>query len=166
MKKALVLFLFSISSFAGIYDFKLKSGDKEISLSDYKNKTIMIVNIATKCGYTPQLDVLEKLHKEYKDKLVVIGIPSNDFAGQTPEGDKEVVKFCRLKYGVSFPLTPKSIVKGEKKIKVIDYLVKQTRGEEIPWNFTKFLISKNGKTVKRFAPNVSPMDKKITSEIK
>ena len=102
----------------------------------------MIVNIATKCGYTGQLGGLEKLHQKYGPKLAVIGIPSNDFMGQTPEGDKEVVKFCRLNYGVTFPIAPKSVVKGPNKIDLYKFLILKTDNEEVSWNFNKFLISK------------------------
>ena len=105
---------------------------KKIDLKSYSGKPLLIINIATRCGYTGQLDDIEKLYKKYKDQgLTIIGIPSNDFGGQTPESDKEVVEMCRVKYGASFPITTKSIVLGEKKVPLVDFIVKASGGNEI-----------------------------------
>jgi glutathione peroxidase len=136
-------------------------------IKDYKGKTVLVVNIATRCGYTPQLESLEKLYSKYKDKnFVVVGIPSNDFLSQTPENDTEIAKFCKLNYGVTFPLAPKIIVKGKEKDPFIRALLDQTPDKsEIGWNFEKFLISKEGKLVGRFKSSVKPEDKELQSKI-
>lgn len=138
-----------------------------MDLSQYKGKVVLLVNIATRCGYTGQLEGLEKLYQKFKDKgLVVLGVPSNDFGSQTPENNEEVKKFCQLNYGVSFPLTPKAVVKGPKKEPLFKTLVKSEKGEkEIEWNFEKFLIDRGGKLVKRFSSNVAPQDTQLVSAI-
>jgi glutathione peroxidase len=142
-------------------------GGKETNLKKYKDHVVLIVNIATKCGYTPQLKGLESLYQKYKSKnLVVIGIPSNDFGGQTPENEEGVKEFCKLNYGVSFPLTTKLSVKGENKAAFIQTLLNATDDKkEISWNFEKFLINKKGQLVKRFASAVKPQDKELINEI-
>ena len=165
----LQVMIFSLAVNASdIYDFKLKTtADKEVNLKDYKGKSVMIVNIATQCGYTRQLEGLEKLYKDNKDKgLVVIGIPSNDFGGQTPESNKEVAKFCKLKYGVTFPLMKKSVITGDKKSELYKYLVSTTDNKEIQWNFTKFLFDKKGKLVKRYSSGVAPQSPELLKDLK
>lgn len=157
MKILFMLILSTVTYAQELYNFKLNTTDKEFDLSTLKNKTVLLVNIATRCGYTGQLDGLEKLYTKYKDKnFVVVGIPSNDFGEQTPEENKEVVKFCKLKYGVNFPVTNKIIVKGKDKHPLYQYLVKITENEEIGWNFTKFLFNKDGKLIKRFGSSTTP----------
>lgn len=137
---------------------------QDISLQSKKGKVVLIVNIATRCGFTGQLDDLEKLYQKYKDKgLEIIAVPSNDFAGQTPEGDEEVATFCRLEYGVSFPITTRTIVKGENRHPLFNYLLDEN--EEISWNFEKFLIDKSGNLVRRFNSRILPLSKEITSSI-
>lgn len=150
-----------------IPSIKIIGGKKTMDLSQYKGKPVLISNIATKCGYTPQLEGLESVYKKYKDKgLVVIGIPSNDFGGQTPEDEEGVKKFCKLNYGVSFPLTAKTVVKGEKKHPLITHLLSQSDNkDEIAWNFEKFLLDKDGKVVSRFKSSVKPDSKEITEKI-
>lgn len=151
-----------------VFDFQVKNprGNK-INLSDHNGKSLLVVNIATRCGYTGQLDDLEKLHKKYQSKgLVVIGVPSNDFGGQTPEKDQDVVKFCKLNYGVTFPLTSKVVVTGKKKTDFISHLVKSSGGDEIGWNFEKFLFDKKGKLVKRFPSSAKPLNAELEKEIK
>ena len=142
-------------------------GGKPMSLSQYKGKTVLLVNIATKCGYTPQLKGLEALYQKYKAKgLVVVGIPSNDFGGQTPEKESGVKKFCLINYGVTFPLTSKAVVKGDKKHPLIKALLAQAKDKsDIGWNFEKFLIDKNGKLVERYESSVKPEDKNLDSKI-
>ncbi len=142
-------------------------GGKPMDLTQYKGKPVLMVNIATKCGYTPQLEGLEALYQKYKDKgLVVVGIPSNDFGGQTPEDNEGVKKFCKLNYGVSFPLTEKAVVKGEKKHPLIANLISQSDNKkDIEWNFEKFLIDKNGQLVERYGSSVKPEDKELTDKI-
>lgn len=153
---------------ADLYDYKLKSTSGEsINLDSYKNKAVLIVNIATRCGYTGQLDGLEKIYQDYKDKgLTIIGIPSNDFGGQTPEKNADVAKFCKLNYGVTFPLSEKTVVKGSGKSPLYKYLTGLTDNSEIGWNFTKFLFDKNGKLVKRYPSSVAPEDKDFNKDIK
>ncbi len=147
-----------------VHDFTINLiGKGETPLNTYKGSPILFVNIATQCGYTPQLSVIEKIYQEYSAKgLIVIGIPSNDFGGQTPEGDEEVVKFCKRNHGVSFPLTTKTIVKGSSKSALIDFL---TKGKDIAWNFEKFLIDKNGQIAARYLSSVSPDSKEIQQEV-
>lgn len=152
----------------GLHSQKIKTiGGKAMNLEDYKGKPVLLVNIATQCGYTPQLKGLEALHKQYKDKgLVVLGIPSNDFGGQTPENNEGVKKFCLLNYGVSFSLTEKAVVKGDKKHPLIASLIEQDgKNTEIAWNFEKFLVDKNGKLVGRYGSSVKPNDKELTDKI-
>jgi glutathione peroxidase len=167
MKK--LIFMFSIvitSAFAGeLPALKLKRVNGEVlDLAKLKGKAVLFVNVATRCGYTGQLDDLEKLYKKYKSKgLIVVGMPSNDFGGQTPESNKEVGKFCRLKYGVTFPLIEKSSVKGPQKSKLASSLIGS--GEEISWNFEKFIVNKKGKIVSRYKSGVAPLDKGLTKEI-
>ncbi len=138
-----------------------------MDLKQYKGQPVLMVNIATQCGYTPQLDGLEKLYNQYKAKgFVVVGVPSNDFGSQTPESNEGVKKFCLLNYGVSFPLTEKVVVKGDQKHPLIANLISQSSDKkEIGWNFEKFLIDKEGKLVERFSSSVKPEDKELTEKI-
>jgi glutathione peroxidase len=140
---------------------------QKTTLSEYKGKPLLIVNIATQCGYTPQLSGLEKLYQKYKAKgFVVIGVPSNEFGGQTPEKEADVKKFCQLNHGVTFPLTSKTVVLGEKKSPLVQFLLKEgPTQKEIAWNFEKFLVNKEGKVVGRFESSVKPEDEKLTSAI-
>ena len=151
-----------------IYDYNLKSArGKELKLSDFKGKILLVVNIATRCGYTGQLDDLEKLYKKYQAKgLVVLGVPSNDFGGQTPEKDQEVAKFCKLNYGVTFPLTSKTKVSGKNKSDFFNYVIKTSGGDEIGWNFEKFLFNKEGKLLKRYSSSEKPLGPNMDKAIK
>ncbi len=164
----MALALYSVSTLAdhhSVYDqsIKLTNGD-EMKLSQFKGKAFMIVNIATRCGYTGQLDDLEKLYQKFKGKdFTILGIPSNDFGGQTPEGNKEVADFCRLKYGATFPIANKTVVKGSEKSELIKILVEG--GDEIGWNFEKFLIGKNGKVISRFKSGTGPLSKELVQAI-
>ncbi len=153
---------------AGFYDSKINSiGGQAMDLSAYKGKPVLLVNIATQCGYTPQLKGLEGLYQKYKEKgLVVIGIPSNDFGGQTPQENKDVKKFCELNYGVTFPLTIKTVVKGQEKHPLISHLIKESGdSNDIGWNFEKFLVGKDGKVIGRFSSSVKPDDKTLEQKI-
>lgn len=146
---------------ATIYDFKaVASNGKEIDFADFKGKVLLIINTASKCGFTPQFDGLEKLNEKYRDRgLVMIGFPCNQFANQDPGTDSEIQEFCRLNYGVSFQIMKKVDVNGPEAHPIFKYLRSQSRGlfgDRIKWNFTKFLVSRDGKTVKRFAPTVVP----------
>ena len=142
-------------------------GGEKLALSQYKGKPVLLVNIATKCGYTPQLEGLEKVYQKYQKKgLVVLGIPSNDFGGQTPEKESDVKKFCKLNYGVTFPLTAKTVVKGDKRHPLISSLLSQAKNKkDIGWNFEKFLIDKNGQLVDRFQSSVKPEDTSFQQKI-
>lgn len=150
-----------------LYDFKLKTtNQKELNLKDYENKVVLFVNIATQCGYTGQLDGLEKMYQKYKaQNFVIIGIPSNDFGGQTPESNKEVAKFCKLKYGVTFPLTKKTKVTGKSKSEIYQYFLSKTKNVEIEWNFTKILFDKKGQFVQRYPSAVSPTNNALVNDI-
>ena len=144
-----------------IYDLSFKdTTGREISLGKFEGKVILIVNTATKCGLAPQFEGLEQLHQDYKDKgLVVIGFPCDQFAGQEPETNETMVKVCQLNFGVTFQLSEKIDVNGPNTHPIFKYLKDHSKsaiGKEIKWNFTKFLVSRDGRTIKRFAPTTKP----------
>ncbi len=148
---------------ATIYDFKaLDNKGNELDFAQFEGKVLMIVNTASKCGFTPQYDGLEALNKKYKDQgLVIIGFPCDQFAHQEPGTNEEIAEFCRLNHGVTFQLMSKIEVNGKNAHPIYEYLkgaAKGTFGNAIKWNFTKFLISRDGQTVKRYAPTVKPED--------
>lgn len=175
MKKLFLRFAFAITfittSFAhaqSFYDFKYTdTNKKEVNFKELKGKTVMVVNIATRCGFTGQLDDIEKLSQKYKDKnFVVLGFPSNDFNEQSPESNEDIAKFCRLKYGATFPIFEKQIVLGKDKNGLYKWLTSQKGFEgEIGWNFTKFLINKEGRVVARFSSKTDPLSKEITDAV-
>lgn len=152
-----------------IYDFSVKTIDgSEQSLSQYKGKTLLIVNTASKCGFTPQYKGLEVLYQKYKDNgLVVLGFPCNQFGAQEPGTESEIKQFCDLEYHVTFPLFAKIDVNGKDEHPLYAWLKHEAPGvlgtEMIKWNFTKFLVSQDGQVLKRFAPNDTP--ESIESEI-
>lgn len=201
MKKiliAMMLGMLSLGAYAQnnkqmvkIYDYKsLSNTGAEVDFSQYEGKVLMIVNTASKCGFTPQYDGLEELYRKYKDQgLVIIGFPCDQFAGQEPGSDEEIEEFCRLNHGVTFPLMAKTEVNGANAEPIFEYLKTQAPTEEykgikakatqkmlkgisksveknsdILWNFTKFLISRDGSVVKRYAPTTEP--KEIEANIK
>ena len=144
-----------------IYQFeaeRLEGGDQ--SLSDYKGKVLLIVNTASKCGFTPQFGGLEKTYQKYKDQgLVVLGFPCNQFGGQDPESNEKIGDFCQRNYGVSFPMFAKIDVKGPEAHPIFRYLTRETKGfinRNIKWNFTKFLIGRDGVIINRYAPTTKP----------
>lgn len=148
---------------AKIYDFKaLTSKGAELDFSQFEGKVLLIVNTASKCGFTPQFAGLEELNQKYRDKgLVVIGFPCNQFAHQDPGTDEEISGFCQLNYGVTFQIMKKVDVNGKDAHPIFNYLKKETGGlfgSAIKWNFTKFLVSRDGNTIKRFAPTTAPKD--------
>ncbi|MDR6458464.1 glutathione peroxidase [Chryseobacterium vietnamense] len=154
-----------------IYDFKIESIDGgKIDFSEYKGKYILIVNTASKCGYTPQYKGLEELYKDYGDKLVVVGFPSDNFADQEFHDNVEIKSFCEKNYGVTFPLTTAVDVKGSKITLVFDYLTHKSQNgvmdAKISWNFNKFLISPEGKLLEHFDSKVVPESDKITHYFK
>ncbi len=166
---ALFLLQTVVARAGSIYDIKVKDIDgKDVSLSDYKGKVLLIVNVASKCGFTPQYKGLEATYEKYKDKgFVVLGFPCNQFGGQEPGSNEEIKTFCSQKYNVSFPLFDKIEVNGEKRHPLYSALT----GKESPfpgsigWNFTKFLIGKDGKIVKRFESKVTPDSPEVTQAI-
>lgn len=168
-----------------VYDYKVKNiKGQEISLSEYDGKLLLIVNVASKCGFTPQYDGLEKLYQKYKDRdFVILGFPSNQFLEQEPGNNDEISSFCRLNYGVTFPLFSKIDVRGEKADplygfltsaapfkgfetqkemgKIVEKVVKENypdnyEGNGVKWNFTKFLVDRDGNVKARFEPTVTP----------
>ena len=144
-----------------LYDFTVTAIDNsQFSFSQLKGKPVVIVNTASKCGFTGQYAGLEALHREYKDKgLAIIGFPCNQFANQEPGNSAEIAEFCKLAYDVSFPMMAKVDVNGKDAHPLYRWLRKQAPGllgDSVKWNFTKFLVGKDGKTVKRFAPTVEP----------
>ncbi|KHD36308.1 glutathione peroxidase [Clostridium acetobutylicum] len=144
-----------------VYDFKAKDiSGEEISLSKYEGKVLLIVNTASKCGFTPQYKELEDIYKKLgNEKFEILGFPCNQFANQEPGGSGDIKNFCEINYGVSFPLFEKIDVKGENAHPLFKYLTSQAGGilgKEIKWNFTKFLIDKKGEVVDRFAPVTKP----------
>lgn len=144
------------------YTFNVKAGDGEtVPLEKYQGKVTLVVNVASKCGYTPQYKGLEELYRKYKDKgLMVIGFPCNQFGAQEPGNNEEIHSFCEMNYGVTFPVMAKIDVNGPQADPVYNFLKSNAPGilgtEMIKWNFTKFLIDKNGEVVERFAPQVEP----------
>ena len=173
-----------------IYDFKTKSNKgAEVDFAQYEGKVLMIVNTASKCGFTPQYDGLEALYQKYKDQgLVIIGFPCDQFAGQEPGSNDEIAEFCRLNHGVTFPLMAKTEVNGANAEPIFVYLKENAKADEskglkakatallfkaisksvekdndIKWNFTKFLINRDGTVIKRFEPTTTPeaIDKDI-----
>ena len=150
-----------------IYDFKVEGLEGGvIDFAAFKGKKILIVNTASKCGYTPQYEELEALHKAYNSKLVVIGFPANNFGGQEPGSSAEISEFCKKNYGVTFLMADKVSVKGDDIHPLFKYLTDEAKkmGVEDPikWNFTKFLIDENGKLIGVFPSKVKPMSEEIT----
>jgi glutathione peroxidase len=151
-------------SAGSVYDYQLNSIDYEkVPLSDFKGKVLMIVNVASRCGYTPQYAGLESLYRRYKDRgFVILGVPANDFGQQEPGTDPEIKQFCQRKYDVTFPMMSKVSVAGNNPIPLYQYLTDKGQhpktGGEIQWNFTKFLIGRDGRILARFEPHVMPED--------
>ena len=147
-----------------IYDFQAQSiSGKDLALSDFKGKVMLIVNTASKCGFTPQFGGLEALYKTYAGKgLVVVGFPCNQFGSQDPGADGEIAEFCQVNYGVSFPMMGKVDVNGPKAHPLYKWLSAEAPGllgsKSIKWNFTKFLVGKDGQVIKRYAPTDKPAD--------
>lgn len=152
-----------------IYDYQATAiTGKEVNLSDYQGKVLLIVNTASKCGFTPQFEGLETLHEELQSQgLTILGFPCNQFGGQDPGEDGEIEEFCQLNYGVSFPMFSKIEVNGKDTHPLFKYLKKEAKGllgtEKIKWNFTKFLIGRDGEVVKRYGSADKPKD--IKSDI-
>src|SRR6185437_8305481 len=153
-----------------IYDFKVESLDgKTIDFSQFKGKKILIVNTASKCGYTPQYKALEAVYEKYKDKLVIVGFPENNFLFQEPGSNQEIATFCQKNYGVTFPMAAKISVKGRSMAPIYKWLTnKDYNGVEnssVKWNFQKYLVNEQGQLVTHFDPGVTPDDPKIIAAI-
>ncbi|MDR4314678.1 glutathione peroxidase [Niallia circulans] len=153
-----------------IYDFKVKTMDGKMqALSDFKGNIILIVNTASKCGFTPQFKELQELYQKFKEEgFVVLGFPSNQFMSQDPGTNEEIKSFCEMNYGVTFPMFAKIDVNGKEADPLYQYLTKEAPGtlgvKAIKWNFTKFLIDRNGNVVDRYAPSTSPSEIKADIE--
>ncbi len=155
---------------ASIYDFEVNTiSGKQAPLESYKGKVLLIVNTASKCGFTPQFTGLEALYSElHEEGLEILGFPCNQFLKQDPGSDSEISEFCSLNYGVTFPMFSKIEVNGDNTHPLYQYLKAEAKGlmgsEKIKWNFTKFLVNRNGEVIKRYAPNTEP--KAIAADIK
>ncbi len=165
------LMIAGISSAASLYDFTPNSIDgKPTPLSSFKGKVMLIVNVASKCGYTPQYAGLESLYERHKDEgFVIVGFPANNFMSQEPGTNAEIKTFCKAKYDVRFPVMSKISVSGDDKAPLYQFLTSKQEnpktGGEIQWNFTKFLVDRSGNVVARFEPAVTPEDPALTSAV-
>lgn len=155
---------------ASIYDFEVNTiSGKQVPLENYKDKVLLIVNTASKCGFTPQFTGLEALYSElHEEGLEILGFPCNQFLKQDPGSDSEISEFCSLNYGVTFPMFSKIEVNGDNTHPLYRYLKAEAKGllgsEKIKWNFTKFLVNRDGEVIKRYSPNTEPKD--IAADIK
>lgn len=163
--KLLITYLVLLMSTAGsIYEFKLTALDGQpVEFSKYKGKTLLIVNVASKCGNTPQYADLQKLQEAYGDKVTILGFPANNFGGQEPGTNTEIGEFCKKNYGVTFQMFEKISVKGSDQHPLYAWLKEKT-GSEPTWNFCKYIVKPDG-TVKFFASNIKPLDKQITDAL-
>lgn len=169
-----VVALFSAFTFPGdptIHSFKVKSIEGgTIDFSKFKGKKILVVNTASKCGYTPQYEALEKVYEQYKDKLVIVGFPANNFGGQEPGADAEIQEFCKARFGVKFPLASKVSVKGDDTAPIYKWLTSKSENgvldATIGWNFNKFLLDENGKMIAYFPSKVTPDSEEILKYLK
>jgi glutathione peroxidase len=163
---AFILALMFVPAPKSVYEFKLKTIEgKKFSLAKYKGKKVLIVNTASKCGFTPQYAELQKLADQYKDKVVVVGFPANNFGQQDPGTNSEIKTFCEKRFGVTFPLSEKVSVKGEDIDPLFKYLTAAPNPDftgEIKWNFEKFLIDENGNLIHRFRSTTTPLSAEIT----
>ena len=165
MKTFIFLLMLMIATTGeSIYDFKINSLEgKEIDFAKFKGKNLLIVNVASKCGFTPQYADLEKLHDEFGDQVVVLGFPANNFGSQEPGSNLEIAEFCQKNYGVSFQMFEKISVKGEDQHPLYQWLKEKT-GQEPTWNFCKYLVKPDG-TVQFFPSKVKPLDKEILNAL-
>jgi glutathione peroxidase len=154
-----------------VYDFTLNSIDGQPTpLGSYKGKVVMLVNVASRCGFTPQYSALESIYEKYKDRgFVIVGIPANNFGSQEPGTNQEIKTFCSAKYNVTFPMMAKVSVKGDDKTPLYQFLTDKSAnpatGGDIQWNFTKFLVGPDGRIVARFEPKVTPDSPEVTAAI-
>ncbi len=154
-----------------IYDYKVEGLDgKEINFADFKGKKVLIVNTASKCGFTPQYADLEQLSKDYQDKLVIVGFPANNFGSQEPGSNEEIGAFCEKNFGVTFPMAAKVSVKGDDTAPIFKFLTEKdlngVKNTAILWNFTKFLIDENGHLIDSYISTTKPTSESITKYLK
>ena len=154
-----------------IHQFKVKSIEGgTIDFAAFKGKKILVVNTASKCGYTPQYEALEKVYEQYKDKLVIVGFPANNFGAQEPGTDGEIQEFCKARFGVKFPLSSKISVKGDDMAPIYKWLTSKSENgvldATIAWNFNKFLLDENGKMLAYFPSKVTPDSEEILKYLK
>ncbi|WP_276504389.1 glutathione peroxidase [Terrimonas pollutisoli] len=167
MKTFIISLLLAVTlTGTSIYDFKVAGLDgNEIDFAKFKGKKIMIVNTASKCGLTPQYEGLQQLYDKYKDKLVIIGFPANNFNGQEPGSKEEIAEFCKKNYGVTFPMADKISVKGDDMAPIYKFLeeeaAKKGLADPVKWNFGKFLVDEKGNLIATFAPKTLPMSDEI-----
>lgn len=160
----IITFLMPVSVATSIYDLKMNSLEgQEIDFNQYKGKNLLIVNVASKCGYTPQYAELEKLHEQYGDKVVVLGFPANNFGAQEPGTNLEIAEFCQKNYGVKFQMFEKISVTGSDQHELYK-LLKEKTGSEPNWNFCKYLVKPDG-SVKFFPSKVTPLSNEIISQL-
>lgn len=153
-----------------IHDVEFKSLDgKQHTLSEFKGKKLLIVNVASKCGFTPQYEGLQELHEKYKDKLVILGCPSNQFANQEPGNAEEIQNFCQVNYGVDFMLSEKLDVKGENQHPIYKWLTSKeangVKNSSVKWNFQKYLLDEEGRFVDMYYSITKPLSEKITNKL-
>jgi glutathione peroxidase len=175
MKKLLFLLFFGafmvMAANKTVYDFTMKSIEGQpVPLAAYKGKVVLLVNVASRCGFTPQYTALESIYEKYKDQgFVIVGIPANNFGGQEPGTDAEIKTFCTAKYQVTFPMMSKVSVKGDDQTPLYQFLTDKaanpSTGGEIKWNFTKFLVGPDGRVITRFESDVKPDSPEVTGAI-
>ncbi len=149
-----------------VHQFKIEGiEDNEIDFAAFRGKKIIVVNVASQCGYTSQYQQLQALYEEYSDRLVIVGVPSNDFGGQEPGSNGEIRAFCSANYGVSFPLAAKISIKGPSPHPLYEWLTRQTQNgvmdSEVRWNFQKYLLDEQGRLVKALPSSVEPFDEQV-----
>src|ERR1039458_9987962 len=168
-----ILLLFAATAFAasGVYEFTMPAlNGTPTPLAGFKGKVLLVVNVASQCGYTPQYEGLQALYAKYKDQgFVIAGFPANNFGGQEPGTNEEIGAFCRSKYGVTFPMFSKISVKGTDQAPLYKFLTDKSANPktsgEIQWNFTKFLVDREGRVIQRFEPAVEPQSKELVSAV-
>ncbi len=152
-----------------VLDFTMKRLDgKQQDLGEYRGRVLLLVNVASKCGLTPQYEGLEAMYEKYRGQgFQILGFPANDFAGQEPGSDAEIAEFCKLNYGVEFPMFSKIAVKGDAKHPLYQYLtgLPEPVGGEVQWNFQKYLVDREGRVVAKFEPRVAPSDPKLVAKV-
>lgn len=162
--------IFSMNEPKSVHDFTMKTIDgKDLSLATFKGKKLLIVNVASQCGYTPQYKELEALYKKHQDKLVILGFPANNFGGQEPGSNAEIQGFCQKNFGVTFPMFEKISVVGKDRHPLFAFLSDKAKngavGDEPKWNFCKYLVDENGKVLQFFPSRVSPTGKEIETAL-